>query len=51
MAVFKMDPPPETDDVRVLRAYVSDLFEKLNAVLYQIDEDNFSEEFLERLGK
>lgn len=49
MAVFKIDPPPETDDVRELRAYVSELYETLNSVLYQIDDDNLNDEFRERL--
>ena len=49
MAVLKIDPPPETNDASELRAYINDLFEAINGAFYNIDEDNLSEEFLERL--
>lgn len=50
MSVLKLDPPPETDDIRELRAYVNDLFTALSNVVYNIDEDNFSDEFLSKMG-
>lgn len=50
MAVMNIDPPPNTDDVRVLRLYVSNLYDVLVNVLSNLDSDNMSEEFLENLG-
>lgn len=50
MAVLKLDPPPETDDIRELRAYMTELYDVLCSVLYNIDEDNLSEEFLNNIN-
>lgn len=50
MAVVNIDPPPNTDDVRELRLYVSNLYDVLINVLSNLDSDNMSEEFLESLG-
>lgn len=45
MAVLRLDPPPSTEDINVLRAYVSDLYDELNNIIYNLDADNMSEEF------
>lgn len=50
MAVFKLDPPPATDDVNVLRNYISDLYDALYNVVYNLDSDNMSEEFLSSIN-
>lgn len=50
MAVFKLDPPPATDDIAVLRAWANDLYDEVKNVIYSLDEDNFSDEFIEKLG-
>lgn len=50
MAAFNIDPPPATEDVAVLRAYINELYEKLCVLAYNIDEENFSTEFNERLN-
>ncbi len=49
MAVLKIDPPPATEDINVLRSYVSDLYDALMNVVYNLDGDNMSEEFLNSL--
>lgn len=46
MAVLKLDPPPTTNDVSVLRSYINDLYDALVNVVYNLDGDNMSEEFL-----
>lgn len=46
MAVLKIDPPPSTNDVSVLRSYINDLYDALVNVVYNLDGDNMSEEFL-----
>ncbi|MGN1434061.1 MAG: hypothetical protein ACI4XI_10210 [Ruminococcus sp.] len=46
MAVLKLDPPPSTNDVSVLRRYINDLYDALVNVVYNLDGDNMSEEFL-----
>ena len=46
MAVLKLDPPPSTNDVSVLRGYINDLYDALVNVVYNLDGDNMSEEFL-----
>lgn len=46
MAVLKLDPPPSTNDVNVLRSYINDLYDALVNVVYNLDGDNMSEEFL-----
>lgn len=46
MAVLKLDPPPSTNDVSVLRGYINDLYDALINVVYNLDGDNMSEEFL-----
>lgn len=51
MAILRIDPPPNTDNVRVLQAYVSDLYEALTNVLSNIDEDNINEEFLNTINR
>jgi len=50
MGLFKMDPPPETDDAAVLRAYVNDLYNTLLNVLSNIDEENLNDDFINRLN-
>lgn len=46
MAVLKLDPPPSTNDVSVLRGYINDLYDAIVNVVYNLDGDNMSEEFL-----
>ena len=46
MAVLKLDPPPSTNDVSVLRSYINDLYDAIENVVYNLDGDNMSEEFL-----
>lgn len=46
MAVLRLDPPPASDDPAVLRRYIADLYEALNGVLYNLDGDNMSEDFM-----
>lgn len=50
MSVLKLDPPPDTDDIRVLRAYVSELYDAVVNMIYDLDGDNLSEEFLNTLN-
>lgn len=50
MAIFKLDPPPATDDAAVLRSWMNDLYDEIKNTVYALDEDNFSDEFIERLG-
>ena len=50
MALFKIDPPPETNDVSELRAYVNNLYLTLGNVLTNIDEENLNEEFINKLN-
>lgn len=50
MAVLNIDPPPETNDVSELGAYVGNLYYTLLNVLTNIDEENLSEEFLNKLN-
>lgn len=49
MAVLRLDPPPASDDPAVLRRYIADLYEALTGVLYSLDTDNMSEEFIKNL--
>lgn len=49
MAVLKLDPPPSTNDIEVLRSYLSDLYDALVNVVYNLDGDNMSEEFFSSL--
>ncbi len=49
MAVFKIDPPPSTNDITVLRNYVNDLYDALVNMVYNLDGDNMSEDFLNAL--
>lgn len=51
MAVLKLDPPPETDDVRELRAWTNDMYEQVSFVLRNISEDNFEEDFFDKLSR
>lgn len=51
MAVLKLDPPPETEDVRVLRAWANEMYEQVSFVLGNIGEDNFEEDFFEKLNR
>lgn len=51
MAVLKIDPPPNTNDVRILRDYVSDLYDAIYNAIYNLDGDNMSEEFLSSLNQ
>lgn len=46
MSVLKIDPPPVSDDPAILRRYIADLYEALSGVLYSLDRDNMSEEFM-----
>lgn len=50
MAILKIDPPPNTSDVTVLRNYISDLYDTLVNVIYNLDSDNMSEDFLNSLS-
>ena len=50
MAVMNIDPPPNTEDIRELILYISNLYDVLRNVLSNLDSDNMSEEFLESLG-
>ena len=50
MAVLKLDPPPETEDVRVLRAWANDMYEQVNFVLNNIGEDNLEADFFDKLN-
>ena len=50
MAILKLDPPPETDDAAELRAYISDLYDELKNIVYNIDGDNLSDELRELLN-
>lgn len=50
MGLFKMDPPPETNDVQELTAYVNDLYLTLSNVLSNIDEENLNDDFISRLN-
>lgn len=50
MAVLKLDPPPETDDIRVLRAWAVDMYEQVNFVLSNIGEDNLEQDFFDKLN-
>ena len=51
MAVLRIDPPPASDDPAVLRKYIADLYEALTGVLYSLDTDNMSEEFLSNINQ
>lgn len=51
MAVLKLDPPPETEDVRVLRAWANEMYEQVSFVLGNIGEDNFEEDFFDKLNR
>ena len=50
MAVLKLDPPPVTDDIRVLRAWANEMYVQMNFVLANIGEDNLEEDFFEKLN-
>lgn len=50
MAVLKVDPPPETEDIRVLRAWANEFYEQANFVLSNIGEENFESDFFEKLN-
>lgn len=50
MAVLRIDPPPASNDPAVLRSYIADLYEALTGVLYSLDTDNMSEDFLKNIG-
>lgn len=49
MAVLKLDPPPETDDIRVLRAWANEMYEQVSFVLQNIGEDNIEAEFFDKI--
>jgi hypothetical protein len=51
MAVLKLDPPPETEDVRELRAWANDMYEQVSFVLQNIGEENFEEDFFDKLSR
>ena len=46
MAVLRIDPPPASDDPAVLRRYIADFYEAVNSVIYNLDSDNMSEDFM-----
>lgn len=50
MAYLKLDPPPETDDIRVLRSWANEMYEQVSFVLGNLGEDNFEEDFFDRLS-
>lgn len=50
MAVLKLDPPPATDDVRVLSAWANEMYENVNYVLSHIGEDNLEEDFYNKIN-
>lgn len=50
MAVLKVDPPPETDDIRVLRAWANEFYEQASFVLNNISEDNLDSDFFDKLS-
>lgn len=50
MAVFKMEPPPETEDIKVLRAWANEMYEQVSFVLGHLDGDNFEDEFMDNLN-
>ncbi len=50
MGVFKLDPPPNTNDIELLRKYMNDMFDAIKNVIYNIDGDNLSEEFRNSLN-
>ena len=50
MAVLKLDPPPTTNDINILRSYVSDMYDALCNVVYNLDADNMSEDFLNSIN-
>lgn len=49
MAVLKLDPPPASDDINTLRSYINDLYDAICNIVYNLDSDNMSEEFLESI--
>ncbi len=49
MPVLKIDPPPATNDINVLRNYVSDLYDALYNTIHNLDSDNFNEDFINSL--
>lgn len=50
MAVLRIDPPPASNDPSLLRNYIADLYEALTGVLYSLDTDNMSEDFLKNIS-
>ena len=50
MAVLKLEPPPATDDIRVLRAWANEMYEQVNFVLNNIGEDNLEADFFDKLN-
>ena len=50
MAVLRIDPPPASNDPGVLRNYIADLYEALTGVLYSLDTDNMSEDYLKNIS-
>lgn len=51
VAVFKLDPPPATNDISELRSYIYDLYEQLSFVLGNIDTNNMSDDFLSTINQ
>lgn len=51
MAVFKLEPPPSTNDTTELRNYLNDMYEQVAFVLGNIDSDNMTDDFLTALGQ
>ena len=50
MAVLKLDPPPETEDIRVLRAWANEMYEAVSFVFQNIGEDNLEEDFFNKIN-
>ncbi len=50
MAVLKLDPPPETDDIRVLRSWANEMYEAVSFVFQNIGEDNLEEDFFNKIN-
>lgn len=50
MAVLNLDPPPQSDDIRVMWAWMNEMYEKFSFVLQNIGEDNLEEDFFNKIN-
>lgn len=50
MAILKLDPPPETEDIRELRGWANEMYEAFSFVLRNIGEDNLEEDFFNKIN-